>query len=239
LIGLWLSPHAHPSHSSSCPFVPTLYHCNFSHKRKKKRSLGRITLETAGYHSVSQCTLLSRLLHLQMFITTSHWSASRPLVSITVSPGLLCYPVAALCHGDPAPLDLQDWLLHLLQHCIQGKMFRWANWKLWIWAWVAADELVNLPTLPRPHHQVKLSSTALLALHRAARAGERKGLLSWLLQPLRSGTSSPSHDPRASLWFNFPIYTLISSESLFLRSIMTDQSLIWMLISIINIRGYC
>ena len=30
--------------------------------------------------------------------------------TITRTP--LSYPVAALCHGDPAALDLQDWPLH-------------------------------------------------------------------------------------------------------------------------------
>lgn len=37
---------------------------------------------------------------------------------LTESP--LGYPVVVLCHGDPATLDLQDWLLHTLQQIIDG-----------------------------------------------------------------------------------------------------------------------
>jgi hypothetical protein len=40
----------------------------------------------------------------------------------TISPGsslrLLGYPIVALCHGDPAALDLQNWPLHTLQQLI-------------------------------------------------------------------------------------------------------------------------
>lgn len=39
------------------------------------------------------------------------------------------YPVAALCHGDPAALDLQDWPFHALQQ-IMG----WANSDPRIWS---------------------------------------------------------------------------------------------------------
>jgi len=60
----------------------------------------------------------------------SHWSGSRPLVSATPSilTGTpLCdnnsYPAVALCHGDPAALDLQDWPLHMLQHLTDGVDF--------------------------------------------------------------------------------------------------------------------
>jgi hypothetical protein len=33
---------------------------------------------------------------------------------------LLRYSVVALCHGDPAALDLQSWLLNMLQQFIDG-----------------------------------------------------------------------------------------------------------------------
>ena len=32
----------------------------------------------------------------------------------------LRYPVVALCHGDPVALDLQGWLLRMLQQFIDG-----------------------------------------------------------------------------------------------------------------------
>ena len=49
----------------------------------------------------------------------SHWSGLRLLayakLSILYPYGTLCYPAAAVCHGDPATLDLHNWPLHRLQ----------------------------------------------------------------------------------------------------------------------------
>ena len=56
----------------------------------------------------------------------SHWSGSRPLASAThyqywiLTGTSLRYPVVALCHGDPAALDLQERPLHMLQQFIDG-----------------------------------------------------------------------------------------------------------------------
>jgi hypothetical protein len=78
---------------------------------------------------VSQCvplyTLLSTHLYLQMFIAVSPWSGSRPRASATLSILILTgtplrYPVVALCHRDPAALDLQDWPFHVFQQFIDG-----------------------------------------------------------------------------------------------------------------------
>ena len=50
-------------------------------------------------------------------LTVMSWSGTRSLVSVipsilTLIGAPLGYPVVALCHGDPAALDLQDWLFH-------------------------------------------------------------------------------------------------------------------------------
>jgi len=68
-----------------------------------------------------------------MLIAVSYWSVSRPLTSVTLSAldslhylywfligTPIRYPVVALCHGDPATLDLQDWPFHMPQKIIDG-----------------------------------------------------------------------------------------------------------------------
>lgn len=79
--------------------------------------------------------------------------------------------------GDPAALDLQDWLLYSLQQFIDGiDVGEWANSQTWIWAWMLA-ELISLPALPQKHHQGELSSTTLASSPSAA-TGEGQGQLS-------------------------------------------------------------
>lgn len=69
-----------------------------------------------------------------------------------------------------------------------GKLRGWASSKPWIWGWVA--ELVSLPTLPYPHHQGELSSTAPARLPKAT-TSRRQGLLS-CSRVLWAGSSEPT-----------------------------------------------
>jgi hypothetical protein len=60
-----------------------------------------------------------------MFISMSQWSGLRPLASVTSSISDLIgtppsYPVVALCHGDPAALEQQDWLFQESQTFTDG-----------------------------------------------------------------------------------------------------------------------
>ena len=71
----------------------------------------------------------------------------------------LRYPVVALCHGDLAMFNLQDWPLHVLQQFIHGVDVTVGQSKPWIWTWVVA-ELLSPPALWYQHHQDELSSTA-------------------------------------------------------------------------------
>ena len=73
----------------------------------------------------------------------SYWSGLRSLASVIPS---ILDPVVALCHGDPAALDQQDWPLHVFQQLTDDVDFGVGQLKPWLWAWVAA-ELVSLPTL--------------------------------------------------------------------------------------------
>jgi hypothetical protein len=52
-------------------------------------------MEAVVCHSMSPPPTAPHL-YLQVFVAVSHWS------------------VVALCHRDPAALDLQDWFLHML-----------------------------------------------------------------------------------------------------------------------------
>jgi hypothetical protein len=52
-------------------------------------------------------------------------------------------PVVALCHGDPASLDLKDQPVYLLQ--ISG----WANSKVWISAWVIMELVSSFALTPQ------------------------------------------------------------------------------------------
>ena len=93
----------------------------------------------------------------------SHWSGSRPLASATLSDWILTrtppkYSVVALCHGDPASLDQQDWPFHMLQQIIDGVDFGVGQLRA----------LASLPALLHPHHQAKLSCIALDSLPNAA-----------------------------------------------------------------------
>jgi hypothetical protein len=72
-------------------------------------------------------------LHLQMLIAMSHLSGSKSQDSVTPSildpqwdlPG---YPVVALCHGDPAALEQQDWPCHASQPFMDDADFEpWVN----------------------------------------------------------------------------------------------------------------
>ena len=80
-------------------------------------------MEAVVCRFVTQYTFLPKQPSLQMFIAVSHWCDSRSLASVipsilTLIGAPLGYPVVALCHRDPAALDLQDWLLHALQPLI-------------------------------------------------------------------------------------------------------------------------
>lgn len=64
---------------------------------------------------------LSTYLYLEMFITTHHWSVSRPLISTTLSildPHQYSQIFWPTCHGDSSDLDLQDQHFHMLHHII-------------------------------------------------------------------------------------------------------------------------
>lgn len=64
-----------------------------------------------------------------MLISTNHWSSLRSLVfcytNDTRTP--LVYPVLKLRHENLAALNLQDKILHMLQHFIDGLDIGWAN----------------------------------------------------------------------------------------------------------------
>ena len=72
----------------------------------------------------------------------------------------LRYPVVAMCHGDPAALDLQDRPLHMFHQFINVVDAGVVNSKSRILAWMVA-ELVSLPALPHTHRQGQLSSMSL------------------------------------------------------------------------------
>jgi hypothetical protein len=46
---------------------------------------------------------------------------------------LLGYPIVALCHGDPATLDLQDQFLHDLQKFLDSRNVRVRQLMAMIW----------------------------------------------------------------------------------------------------------
>ena len=113
--------------------------------------------------AISQYTILSTLLCMQMVIAVSHWAGLRPLASAhhqfwTLPRTPLCYPAVALCHES---LQLQQFIGGVDAGVGQP----------WIWAWVVV-ELSSIPALPYPHHQGELSSTALAS---SSDAGASKG----------------------------------------------------------------
>ena len=73
----------------------------------------------------------------------------------------LGYPVVALCRGGPAALGLQDLSLHVLQQITDGVDVGVGQLIALILGLGGAG-LVGLPALPHPHHQVELSSIALI-----------------------------------------------------------------------------
>jgi hypothetical protein len=112
----------HP-HSTHVPVPPSTCPASLQPPSEKEKK------NSCGSCSVSQCvplyTFLPTPLYLQMLIAVSPCCVLRPLASATLSILTLTriplgYPVVALCHRDPAALDLQDWLLHALQQCIDG-----------------------------------------------------------------------------------------------------------------------
>jgi hypothetical protein len=54
-----------------------------------------------------------------MFIAMGHWSGLNHWLLLHYQYenliGTLGYHIVALCHGDPASLDIQDWPFHALQ----------------------------------------------------------------------------------------------------------------------------
>ena len=94
-----------------------------------------------------------------MFAAITHWSSMRPLAFATLSilepyrtpPG---YPVVALCHGDPAALEQQDWTFHVSQPFFSDIDFgvghlRAVNLDL---GGSRAGQTVLTPSPPYPHH---------------------------------------------------------------------------------------
>ena len=82
--------------------------------------------------------------------------------TITRTP--LRYPVVALCHGDPAALDLQDWPLHMLQQFIDEVDVEVGQFKALDWV---VTELTSLPAFLHPDHQGELCGTALASSFKA------------------------------------------------------------------------
>jgi len=108
---LWISYHVPRSHSSLCPSISAFHPCNLPIKKTMAFGLGSCSVSSCVIQSIS----LPKQLYLQMFIAVRHWFGLRLRDLIhnqywifTESP--LRYPVAALCHGDPATLDLQNLL---------------------------------------------------------------------------------------------------------------------------------
>jgi hypothetical protein len=96
-------------HTNPTPLsVPSYPPSAFATPKKKN-----LLVEAVVCHSViSQYTILSTLLCMQMVIAVSHWAGLRPLASAhhqfwTLSRTPLCYPAVALCHES---LQLQQFI---------------------------------------------------------------------------------------------------------------------------------
>ena len=86
------------------------------------------------------------------------------------------YPVVALCHGDPAALEQQDWPWHDSQSFTKDVDVGVGQLRALDLSWVVAV-LVIVPSLPYLHHQGKFPSIALAKPPNAA-ISRRQGQLS-------------------------------------------------------------
>lgn len=112
-------------------------------------------------HSVWPFVYTSLLANVQGSETLVCFEASDFCYSIHTGTSLR-YPVVARSHGDPAALDLQDWLFYVLQQIIYGVELEWANSKPCTGAWETA-ELVSPLDFLHLYHPGELS-TALASL---------------------------------------------------------------------------
>jgi hypothetical protein len=85
------------------------------------------------------------------------------------------YPVVALCHGDPAALEQQDWPWHDSQSFTNDVDVGVGQLRALDLSWVVAV-LVIVPSLPYLHHQGKFPSIALAKPPNAA-ISRRQGQL--------------------------------------------------------------
>jgi hypothetical protein len=88
---LWVSCHAHWSHSSPQPLISTLCPCKLhthththTHTTQNKKQK-KLIVEAVVCHYVPHYIPLSTHLHLRMFIDMSHWPGLRSLASVTQS----------------------------------------------------------------------------------------------------------------------------------------------------------
>lgn len=129
-------------------------------------------MEAVVCHSVSPSLYIpvSTHLHLQMSIATSRWSGSRSLASVTHHQYSIPIrsPFVALCHGDPVPLEQQDWPFH-------------------------TSQTIRPVQSPVSGTGWQLNWSALLC-----RPDEDQGLLSQVLQLVRAGLALPSSHPVGS-----------------------------------------
>lgn len=119
---LGISHHAPQSRSSTHPLLSTLHHCNAllspanrNLKKKKSQNKRKSCLGScSGLPYVTQYTLSSTYLYLQMCIAMSHWSVSKTFgFHYTIypgsSPGLLsisCYLPVLWKSCSPGPVAL-------------------------------------------------------------------------------------------------------------------------------------
>jgi hypothetical protein len=144
-------------------------------KKKKEQNQNYLTMEAAMCHSVSHSTpfcahiftckcslqgIIGLVQGLRLLLRCRHW--------ILTGTPLGCL-VIALCHGDPAALDLQDWLLYTLRQVVDEVDVGWDSSEPWIRAWEVAD-FVSSPALLH-HLQLSTTRTSSPALLQLAHPG--------------------------------------------------------------------